>query len=158
MGTWKRCSDWLDRSYFTPLGNQFWIAIELIVSHTSVCRVGYFDAQIRETALYKQGAQFTLLLGVNITNHLQGTDITKQLAFLAIPSHCFWLNQLIFTVLHFWVLDRSFVHSTPPFGGEEGRWYGQAATPTNTSAAAARKRRSSCQAALRVGDFPSIIP
>ena len=118
MGTWKRCSDWLDRSYFTPLGNQFWIAIELIVSHTSVCRVGYFDAQIRETALYKQGAQFTLLLGVNITNHLQGTDITKQLAFLAIPSHCFWLNQLIFTVLHFWVLDRSFVHSTPPFGGK----------------------------------------
>ena len=44
----------LDRSCFTPLGITFG-CIELTVLCTLLCRVRCFDAQIRETLLYKEG-------------------------------------------------------------------------------------------------------
>ena len=46
------CSDWSDRSCFTPLGIIFG-AIEWTVLFAFVCIVGYCDAQIRDSLIYK---------------------------------------------------------------------------------------------------------
>jgi hypothetical protein len=51
-GGLKGCNDWQDRCCFTPIAITFG-AIELTVLCAFVCKVGYFDAQIRETLLYK---------------------------------------------------------------------------------------------------------
>jgi len=49
----KGCRDWLDSSRFTPFAIIWMGAIELIILCAFVYKVGYFDAQIRETLLYK---------------------------------------------------------------------------------------------------------
>ena len=46
-------------------------AIELSVLCTFICRVGYFDAQIRETLLYKEGLTYLPSLEKKQTNCLQ---------------------------------------------------------------------------------------
>ena len=51
-GGLKGCNDWPDRCCFTPLAITFG-AIELTILCVFVCKVGCFDAQIKETLLYK---------------------------------------------------------------------------------------------------------
>jgi hypothetical protein len=70
-------------SSFTPL------AITLRYHYTLcafVCKIKYFDAQIRDNLLYKYSRSFDLLacLGEYATKCLQGNKTRKQLAFLII--------------------------------------------------------------------------
>jgi hypothetical protein len=58
-------------------------AMELIILCEFINKVGYFDAQIRETLLYKQGLLFVYSpLWKNVTTYLHEKKIMKQLAFL----------------------------------------------------------------------------
>ena len=57
--------------------------IELTVLCAFGCRVGYSNAQIRETLLYKWGVQLLVYVRV-LTNHYTRDTIAKQLAVLII--------------------------------------------------------------------------
>jgi hypothetical protein len=49
--SYARRNDWPDRCYY----RSFLCAIESIVLCAFICKVGYFDAQIRETLLFQVG-------------------------------------------------------------------------------------------------------
>jgi hypothetical protein len=80
-GGQKGCRDWSYRSIITPLLG----VIELTFLCAFICKMGYFDAQIRETILYKEG--FDLLTSFEKCNWLfTRNKITKQHASLIISS------------------------------------------------------------------------
>jgi len=58
----KGCNDRQDRCCFTPIAITFG-AIELTVLCAFVCKVGYFDAQIRETLIQVEGFGLLASLG-----------------------------------------------------------------------------------------------
>ena len=47
-----------------------WGVIELTVLCTYACKVGYFDAQIMETLMYKLGGLISLPLWTTVTSYL----------------------------------------------------------------------------------------
>ena len=49
--------------------------IELTVLCAFVCKVRYFNAQIRETLLYKEGVVLTCLFRKNTFNYLHGMKL-----------------------------------------------------------------------------------
>ena len=88
-------------------------AIELIVLCAFMCKVGYFDAQIKKTLLYKEGGGVDLLASLGKRNYLFTQNKSmKQLPLLIISStpslktiahissHSYWPNQIISTLLH----------------------------------------------------------
>ena len=50
-------------------------AIEFTVLCVFVCKVGYFDAQIKDTLLFKYGIRLTCLLWKNVPNSLHGIKV-----------------------------------------------------------------------------------